>query len=97
MPQFTETLGPLSPNLQGFTVSLIMLTGAIPAIYGGQLADRYGVLNIVAAGAIFYMIGSVMEAAAFQLAVFIIGRAFTGLGMGLWLSNVNKYAFRFCI
>ncbi|KAL9095355.1 MAG: hypothetical protein Q9165_002226 [Trypethelium subeluteriae] len=67
-----------------------MLTGAFPAIYGGQLADRFGILNIVAAGAVFYMVVSVMEAAAFQIAVFIVGRALTGLGMGLWLSNVNK-------
>ncbi|KAI9658030.1 MAG: hypothetical protein M1821_002690 [Bathelium mastoideum] len=91
MPNFTQTLGALSPEFQGFTVALIMLTGGIPAIYGGQLADRFGHLWVVAFGALFYMVGSIMEAAAFQLAVFIVGRALTGIGMGLWLSNVNNY------
>ncbi|CAN9476201.1 unnamed protein product [Alternaria alternata] len=31
MPSYTGTFGHLSPTMRGFTVSLIMLCGAIPA------------------------------------------------------------------
>ncbi|TGO92523.1 hypothetical protein BPOR_0001g00080 [Botrytis porri] len=35
MPSFTSKIGDLSPLLRGFTVSLIMMTGAMPSIFGG--------------------------------------------------------------
>ena len=90
MSSFRDTLGSLSPKMQGFIVSLIMLTAGAPGIYGGQLADKFGVPLVVACGAMLYLIGSIMEGAAFTLPVFIVGRAVTGVGLGLWLSNVNK-------
>ncbi|KAG9711803.1 hypothetical protein KCU73_g17075, partial [Aureobasidium melanogenum] len=38
MPYFSDSIGELSPFLRGFTVSLIMLTGAFPSFFAGQLA-----------------------------------------------------------
>jgi MFS family permease len=45
MKQFERSIGYLSPFLLGFTVSLIMLTAAIPSVFAGHLADRFGRLK----------------------------------------------------
>jgi MFS family permease len=89
MPFFTTSIGELSPFLRGFTVSLIMLTGAFPSFFAGQLADRFGGLVIVAVGALVFTIGAVLEGAANTLVTFLVGRALCGIGEGLWLSNVS--------
>lgn len=57
MEQFKSTIGDLSPILRGFTVSLIMLTGAFPSFFAGQLADKFGRLQIVMAGALLFVLG----------------------------------------
>lgn len=92
MPYYEKTFGILTPLMRGFTVSLIMLTGAAPSLFAGQLADRYGRLPIVCLGATVFVAGAIMQGAASQMAVFLAGRAFCGLGEGLWLSNVSVYA-----
>ncbi|KAH0360679.1 general substrate transporter, partial [Aureobasidium melanogenum] len=91
MAYFTSVIGELSPFLRGFTVSLIMLTGAFPSFFAGQLADRFGRLAIVAAGALVFTIGAALEGAAGKLGMFLAGRALCGIGEGLWLSNVSVY------
>jgi MFS family permease len=77
--------------MRGFTVSLIMLCGAIPATVAGYLADRFGRLRIMIAGAILCTIGCVLECAAFHLWLFLIGRALMGMGQGFALTNVGVY------
>jgi MFS family permease len=89
MPHFNTSIGTLSPFLRGFSVSLIMLTGAFPSFFAGQLADRFGGLVIVAAGALVFTLGAVLECVAGRLTVFLMGRALCGFGEGLWLSNVS--------
>ncbi|MCJ1311744.1 hypothetical protein MMC25_005417 [Agyrium rufum] len=91
MPYFEKTFGPISPSLQGFTVSLIMLTGALPAFFAGQLAHRFGHLSVIMGGALISVVGCVMEAAASQLPVLLVGRAFAGIGEGALLCNVFVY------
>lgn len=91
MPSYIETFGHLSPTMRGFTVSLIMLCGAIPATVAGHLADRFGRLRIMIAGAILCTIGCVLECAAFHLWLFLIGRALMGIGQGFALTNVGVY------
>lgn len=91
MPAFLETFGHLSPTMRGFTVSLIMLTGAFPAVFAGQIADRLGRLRIIMSGALVFLVGSILCAAASKLQMFLVGRALCGIGEGLWLSNVAVY------
>ncbi|KAF2685269.1 general substrate transporter [Lentithecium fluviatile CBS 122367] len=91
MPAYIETFGHLSPTMRGFTVSLIMLCGAIPATVAGHLADRFGRLHIMIAGAILCTIGCALECAAFHLWLFLIGRALMGIGQGFALTNVGVY------
>lgn len=89
MPYFEKDVGQLSPTMRGFTVSLIMLTGAVPSVFAGQLADRYGRLPLVCTGAAVFLVGAILEGAARRFPLFWAGRALCGLGEGLWLSNVS--------
>ena len=89
MPFFEATFGILSPLIRGFTVSLIMLAGAVPAIFGGQLADRYGRLPTVCLGASTFAVGAILQCVAEALPLFWVGRIFCGLGEGLWISNIS--------
>lgn len=89
MPSFEATFGVLSPIIRGFTVSLIMLAGAVPSVFAGQLADRFGRLPIVCLGATVFVIGAIMECVATGLPLFWVGRIACGLGEGIWLSNVS--------
>lgn len=89
MEQFKSTIGDLSPLLRGFTVSLIMLTGAFPAFSAGQLADKFGRLQAVMSGALLFVIGAAVQGSASHLSMFLVGRSLCGIGQGLWLSNVT--------
>jgi MFS family permease len=89
MPTFLSTIGHLTPVMRGFTVSLIMLTGAFPSFFAGQLADRFGRLAIVMAGALTFMVGAILQGSSSRLESFLVGRALCGLGEGLWMSTVT--------
>ncbi|KAK7998971.1 general substrate transporter [Apiospora marii] len=92
MPAFAASMGgPLSAPLVGFTVSLIMLTGAVPSVFGGHLADRHGRLRVVQAGAVLFGLGAAVQGAAYALPPFLVGRALAGLGAGAFLSNISVY------
>ena len=91
MPYFLAQFGDLSPLMRGITVAMIMLTGIFPSFFVGQLADRYGRLAIISTGALIFAIGGIMQACASTLAVFNVGRALYGLGMGTWLSTLAVY------
>ncbi|KAL3418964.1 polyol transporter 2-like protein 1 [Phlyctema vagabunda] len=91
MPSFKTTIRDLSPTMQGFTVALIMLMGAVPGILAGGLADRFGHLRIVISGALTFTIGAALQAGSRTLSTFLVGRALAGIGQGLWITNVSVY------
>ena len=88
MKQFADSFGVLTPTMRGFTVSLIMLTGAVPSVFAGQLADKWGRLSISGIGAFTFLFGVLLQIASENLKLFLVGRAIAGLGQGLWLPNV---------
>lgn len=73
--------------MRGFTVSLIMLAGAMPAFFAGQLSHQYGQLRIVGLGSAVIAIGALFECIAQGLPLFLVGRALSGFGQGMILSN----------
>ena len=89
MPQFIETIGHISPTLTGFTIAAVLFGGVLPSIFAGQLADRYGRLALIAAGATSFAVGAMLQASAFSLAQFIAGRVTAGVGEGLYLGVLN--------
>ena len=42
MPYFEFPFGTPTPAMRGFIISFLMLMGAVPALYAGQLADSMG-------------------------------------------------------
>ena len=91
MPQFEATIGALSPTLVGFTVSVIMLAGAVPSVFAGWLADHYGRLQIILLGSVLFCVGALLQGTAYGLAQFLLGRTVAGLGEGVYLSNMAVY------
>ena len=89
MPQFAQVFGEITPKMRGFTVSFLLLMGAVPAFFAGQLADKYGHLRVVLAGASVFCVGSALQAGAMDMPMLLVGRALAGLGEGLWLTNVS--------
>lgn len=91
MPQFATSLGPLSASALGMTVSVIMLTGAAPALFAGRLADKRGRLGVVMPGALLFALGALLQATSTTLGQFVAGRAVSGVGQGAFLGNVSVY------
>ncbi|KAM0463319.1 hypothetical protein ACHAO4_000032 [Trichoderma viride] len=91
MAQFEAVMGQLSPTLLGFTVSLVMLAGVVPSFFAGYLAERFGRLRIILCGSVLVILGAVLQGSANSLPQFLVGRAFSGCGQGIFLSNVSVY------
>jgi MFS family permease len=91
MPQFTGSLGKLSASLLGFTVSVILLTGSIPSVFAGHLADKHGRLTIIIPGAILFGAGALVQGTSFSQAQLIVGRSIGGFGEGIFLSIMSTY------
>ena len=89
MPQFAQVFGELSSIMRGFTISFLLFMAVLPGFFAGQLADRFGHLRIVLIGASTFCLGSAIQAGAVHLPMLLAGRAFAGLGEGLWLTNVS--------
>lgn len=88
MPLFAAHFGTLTPIMRGFVVSLIMLTGALPSFFAGQLAERYDWTLVIGAGAALFAVGALLQGLASRLAMFLVGRGLAGLGEGVLLSNI---------
>ncbi|OLN86169.1 High-affinity glucose transporter 6 [Colletotrichum chlorophyti] len=75
--------------MHGAIVSSILITGALSALVAGVLADQHGRVAIISCGAATYGLGAAIECGAVHLAMFIVGRAIKGIGMGLFVSSVT--------
>lgn len=91
MNQFAVSMGRLSPTMVGFTVSLVMLGGAVPSLFAGSLADSYGRLRAISSGAVLFGVGALLQGTATGLPQLLLGRALAGLGEGVYLSNMAVY------
>lgn len=88
-PNFAKSFGDLSSTLRGFAVSFLMLTGALPAFFAGQLANQFGHLRVILAGASIFSVGCALQGGAMGLSDLLVGRGLAGLGLGLWLTNIS--------
>ncbi|KAI1126969.1 general substrate transporter [Nemania abortiva] len=91
MPQFAESLGKFSASLLGFTVSIILLTGSVPSVFAGHLADKYGRLNVIIPGAFLFGVGALIQGTSFSQTQLIVGRGIGGFGEGTFLSIMSTY------
>lgn len=91
MEQFKDVFGELSPIIQGLVVSSILLPAALASLAAGSLADRISRTRTFTIGGAIFALGAVLECAANNLAMLIVGRCIAGVGEGLFLSMITVY------
>src|ERR671926_1248757 len=81
----------LTPFLEGFIVSSLLLGAMVGAGVSGALSDRLGRRTIILVAAIVFAIGSIGAGLAPSVAVLIIFRFVLGLGVGAASALVPAY------
>jgi len=67
---------------EGWVLGAALGASGIGGIVAGRLADRFGKRRVMAATVLLYSLGSLICGLAPNIAVFIVGRAIVGLGVG---------------
>jgi MFS family permease len=75
-------------TLQGFTVATFVIGALFGALSCSWSGDHFGRRNVIFFAAVCSLIGLILEASAFSLAQFIVGRVLIGLGIGQMSSIV---------
>ncbi|KYG31547.1 MFS transporter [Priestia endophytica] len=88
---FLQELYGLSPFMEGFVISSIMVGGIIGVGISGYLGDIFGRRKILMAAAIIFSISSVLSALVNSVEMLIAARIFGGLGIGLASSLAVTY------
>src|SRR5665213_1733325 len=78
MPTVVNQLGGL--NLSGWVFSIYLLTSTVTVPLFGKMADLYGRKPVLLAGAVMFLVGSVLCGLAQSMTQLIIFRAIQGLG-----------------
>jgi sugar porter (SP) family MFS transporter len=73
----------LSPFLQGFVVSSLLIGAMVGALGCGPLTDRFGRRNIVILAAVVFGVGALISGFAPTALVLVAGRIVLGLAVGL--------------
>lgn len=73
----------LSPFLQGFIVSSLLVGAMVGALGCGPLTDRFGRRNIVILAAVVFGVGAIVAGLAPTAIVLVVGRIILGLAVGL--------------
>ncbi len=72
----------LTPQVEAWVLGVALSTSGLGGIVSGVLADRFGKRTLLAATVLLYSVGSLVCGLAPNLAVFLVGRAIVGLGVG---------------
>lgn len=80
---FLQELYDLSPAMEGFVISSIMIGGIIGVAVSGYLSDAYGRKKILMVAAILFAISAIGSALAISVAMLIGARIIGGVGIGL--------------
>ncbi|KAK6085738.1 MFS sugar transporter (H(+)-myo-inositol Co-transporter) [Seiridium cupressi] len=92
MDDFERTIGGSSqPTVQGLIVSCLILAAAISSLFAGKLADSIGRVWGIAIGTFIFAVGSAIQAASVNIAMFIVGRVIEGIGEGLYVGPMIVY------
>ncbi|RAH71870.1 general substrate transporter [Aspergillus aculeatinus CBS 121060] len=73
---------PTSSSEQEMITSLCSGGAFIGAIFAGNTADRWGRKMAIYLGCVLFVVGSVLQAAAYTIAQMAVGRVVVGLGVG---------------
>ncbi|KAI0010046.1 general substrate transporter [Xylariaceae sp. FL0662B] len=88
---FTNNVENPSPTIHGLIVSSILIPAAISSCFAGRVADAVGRPHGIAIGSFIFAIGTILEASAVHIAMFVTGRVIEGIGEGLYLGTLVVY------
>ncbi|THC88191.1 hypothetical protein EYZ11_012363 [Aspergillus tanneri] len=91
MKTFTSQFGSQSATVHGLLVSSILIPAALSSFFAGYLADKLGRPKGISIGALIFSLGAALEAAAFHISMFVVGRCVEGVGEGLYLGTLVVY------
>lgn len=72
----------LSPAMQGWVISCVMIGGVLGVAVSGFLSDKYGRKNIMFLSAILFIISALGSAFATDVTMLVIARIIGGFGIG---------------
>ncbi|TIA43509.1 general substrate transporter [Aureobasidium pullulans] len=91
----------LSTSEQELVTSLTSGGALVGAVFAGLVADKYGRKMPIYAACVVFVIGTLLQAAAFHLPQFAIGRFVVGLGVGsaacicpLFIAEISPMRYR---
>lgn len=76
---------------KGFLTALLQLGAVIGAFNQGWIAERISRKYSITVAACIFIIGSVMQTAAFDYALLVVGRLIAGIGVGMLSMVVPMY------
>ncbi|OCF32106.1 monosaccharide transporter [Kwoniella heveanensis BCC8398] len=98
MPQFLSQFPDIDGTVtsgaafnKGVMTGLLELGAFLGALQAGYLADRYSRKKAIGIGAIWFIVGSVIQASSFSYAQLVAGRFIGGVGIGLLSSVAPMY------
>ncbi|MBM7604383.1 SP family arabinose:H+ symporter-like MFS transporter [Metabacillus crassostreae] len=72
----------LSPAMQGWVISCVMIGGVLGVAISGFLSDKYGRKNIMFLSAVLFIISALGSALATDVTMLVIARIIGGFGIG---------------
>ncbi|THX04338.1 general substrate transporter [Aureobasidium pullulans] len=91
-PQFIEYFNDPNSTVTGGIVSTFQGGAVLGTIINMVIADRLGRKRTIAAGSIVSLIGCVLQAAAVNMAMLMVGRFVAGAAVGMLTSTIPMYA-----
>lgn len=79
---YLQELYDLSPAMEGWVISCVMIGGVIGVATSGFLSDKYGRKNIMMVAAILFIISALGSAFATSVAMLVWARIIGGFGIG---------------
>ncbi|KAI9879515.1 MAG: hypothetical protein M1830_008307 [Pleopsidium flavum] len=86
----------LNPTTQGITIAALEVGALIGALACLGIGDRFGRRDTVFLGMGFMVVGGAFQASAWSLAQMIVGRIFSGIGLGLQVATVPTWQSECC-
>ncbi|WP_117168586.1 sugar porter family MFS transporter [Paraliobacillus sediminis] len=79
---YLQVLYDLSPAMEGWVISCVMIGGVLGVAMSGFLSDKYGRKNILIISAVFFIISALGSAFAVNVTMLVFARILGGFGIG---------------
>lgn len=79
---YLQVLYDLSPAMEGWVISCVMIGGVLGVAMSGFLSDKYGRKNILKISAVFFIISALGSALAVNVTMLVFARILGGFGIG---------------